>query len=83
MNRRAFLSALSGSLLAAPLAVEAQPAGQPPRIGWLSAGSQPDPFLEGFREGLRRLGYVEGQTIAFEIRHAQGSRCSRAPRLPG
>ena len=70
MNRRAFLSALSGSLLAAPLAAEAQPAGKPPRIGWLSAGSQPDPFLDGFREGLRRLGYVEGQTIAFEIRHA-------------
>ena len=73
MNRRVFLSALSGSLLAAPLAAEAQPAGKPPRIGWLSAGSQPDPLLEGFREGLRRLGYVEGQTIAFEIRHAQGS----------
>src|SRR5258705_6045144 len=73
MDRRAFLSALSGGLLAAPLAAVAQQAGKPPRIGWLSAGSQPDPFLEGFREGLRRLGYVEGQTIAFEIRHAQGS----------
>jgi putative tryptophan/tyrosine transport system substrate-binding protein len=73
MNRRAFLSTLTGTVLAAPLAAGAQQAGKPPRIGWLSAGSQPDPFLEGFREGLRRLGYVEGQTIAFEIRHAQGS----------
>ncbi len=62
MERRTFLGVLAGSLLAAPLAAEAQPAGKPPRIGWLSAGSQPDPFLEGFREGLRRLGYVEGQT---------------------
>ena len=73
MDRRTFLSALTGSLLAAPFAAKAQPAGKPPRIGWLSAGSQPDPFLEGFREGLRRLGYVEGQTITFEIRHAQGN----------
>ena len=73
MDRRAFIGTLAGGVLVAPLAAEAQSAGKPPRIGWLSAGSQPDPFLEGFREGLRRLGYVEGQTIAFEIRHAQGS----------
>ena len=73
MDRRAFLGTVAGSLLAAPLAAEGQQGGKPPRIGWLSAGSQPDPFLEGFREGLRRIGYVEGQTIAFEIRHAQGS----------
>jgi putative ABC transport system substrate-binding protein len=73
MERRTFLALIPASLLAAPLAAEAQQAGRPPRIGWLSAGSQPDPFLEGFREGLRRLGYVEGQTIALEIRHAQGS----------
>ena len=72
MNRRAFLI-LSGGLLAAPLAIEAQQAGKSPRIGWLSAGAPPDPFLEGFRDGLRKLGYVEGQTIDFEIRHARGS----------
>ncbi len=73
MDRRAFIGSLAGGLLAAPVAVEAQQAGKPPRIGWLSAGSQPDPFLEGFREGLRKLGYIEGQTIALEIRHARGS----------
>ena len=73
MHRRTFLNTVAGSLLATPLAAEAQPTGQPPRIGWLSAGSQPDPFLEGFREGLRRLGYVEGRTIALEVRHAEGS----------
>src|SRR5690242_16261176 len=72
MNRRAFLI-LSGGLLAAPLAIDAQQAGKSPRIGWLSAGAPPDPFLEGFRDGLRKLGYVEGQTIDFEIRHARGS----------
>ena len=73
MNRRTFVRTFAGGLLAAPLTARAQQASKPPRIGWLSAGSQSDPFLEGFREGLRRLGYVEGQTIAFEIRHAQGS----------
>ena len=73
MDRRSFLRTLATGLLSAPLAAEAQQAGRPHRIGWLSAGSQPDPFLEGFREGLRRLGYVEGQTITFEVRHAQGN----------
>ncbi len=73
MDRRRFISSVTLGLLATPLAAEAQTTGKPPRIGWLSAGSEPDPFLEGFREGLRRLGYVEGQTIAFETRHAKGS----------
>jgi surfactin synthase thioesterase subunit len=45
MDRRAFIGTLAGGLLAAPIAAEAQQAGKPPRIGWLSAGSQPDPFL--------------------------------------
>ena len=57
----------------APHVARAQPHQAPARIGWLSAGSQPDPFLDGFREGLRKLQYVEGQTVALEIRHADGS----------
>src|SRR2546423_8072938 len=56
-----------------PVLTRAQKAPGPPRIGWLSAGSQPDPFLEGFREGLRKLGYVEGQSVVLETRHAGGS----------
>ncbi|MGH7772698.1 MAG: ABC transporter substrate-binding protein, partial [Candidatus Binatia bacterium] len=44
-----------------------------PRIGYLSAGpSGPSPNIEGFREGLRALGYVEGQNIAIEYRYAAG-----------
>ena len=73
MDRRAFIGSLAGGLLATPRAVTGQQTGKPPRIGWLSAGAPPDPFLEGFREGLRKIGYVEGQTIDFEIRHARGS----------
>jgi len=34
------------------------------RIGWISTEAQPDPFVDGFREGLRRHGYVEGQSVA-------------------
>jgi len=71
MNRRVFLAGL-GAALAWPLAA----AGQQvviPRIGWLSAGSEPDPFLHAFREGLRQIGYVEGQNVALDVRYANGN----------
>ena len=73
MDRRTFLVSFAGGLLALPLPVRAQQPARRPRIGWLSAGSLPDPFLDGFREGLQQLGYVDGQNIAIETRHAQGS----------
>jgi putative tryptophan/tyrosine transport system substrate-binding protein len=72
MNRRAFLC---GSVLAlgAPLAAEAQPTAKAPTVGWLSdgvrAGSQPG-LQEAFLQGLRELGYVEGQTVVIERRDA-------------
>jgi hypothetical protein len=66
MNRRAFLGVLSGSLLDASLAAEAQPTGKRYRIGFLGVGSASDPrfqrFFEVFRNGLAELGQVEGQT---------------------
>ena len=71
MNRRAFLSGL-GTALAWPLAATGQQA-VIRRIGWLSAGSEPDPSLRAFRDGLRQLGYVEDQNIALDIRHAHGN----------
>src|SRR5688572_9364499 len=71
VGRRAVLVGLAAALLPSP--AFAQKPATLPRIGWLSAGSQPDPFLEGFRDGLRKLGYVEGQNIAVETRHAQGN----------
>jgi putative ABC transport system substrate-binding protein len=71
MLRRAFVSGAL-TFLAAPLVGEAQQAGIP-RIGWLSAGSEPDPFLEAFRGGLQKLGYVEGQNIVIAVRHAHGN----------
>ena len=66
------------SLLVAPLAAAvAQPREKVPRVGYLNPGSAADPArlrrFEAFRQGLRELGYVEGQTIALEPRWAEGS----------
>ncbi|HWN02231.1 MAG TPA: ABC transporter substrate-binding protein [Candidatus Dormibacteraeota bacterium] len=82
MDRRAFLGTLAGSLLAAPLAARAQPAGKVWRIGYLGYSS---PALEqhligAFRQGLRDLGYVEGQNLVIEYRSAEGKR-ERFPEL--
>jgi len=72
---------LTLSLLAAPLVTDAQPAGKVSRIGWLSAGfprPDRDPPVDAFRQGLRELGYVEGQNLVIEYRGAEG----RDERLP-
>src|SRR5206468_1747597 len=77
VHRRAFLSTVAGSLLAAPVnALTAQPREKVPRVGYLTAGSRSDQGrqrrFEAFRQGLRELGYVEGQNIAIESRWAEG-----------
>ena len=74
MNRRVFMGALVGGLLAAPLAAEAQKAGKVPRVGLLGLGSaeSSSPFFEALRQGLRERGWVEGQNIAFEDRTRVG-----------
>jgi putative ABC transport system substrate-binding protein len=66
------------SLLVVPLATAAaQPTKKVPRVGYLSPGSSSDPArlrrFEAFRQGLRELGYVEGQSIAIESRWAEGT----------
>jgi putative tryptophan/tyrosine transport system substrate-binding protein len=77
VDRRAFVVG-AFALFAAPLAGEAQP--KVPRIGILTlAVASSTPIFEEFRQGLRDLGYAEGQNIAFEYRFAQG----RPDRLPG
>ena len=66
-----FILTLTLSLLAALLAAEAQPTGKVPRIGVLMQGVPPGASgdeLDVFRQGLRDLGYVEGQTVTLEVR---------------
>ena len=82
MERRTFLGTLGISVLGAPLAAEAQQTGKVYRIGYLSAGSSTSNprVLESFRQGLRELGWIEGQNIVIEYRWAEG-RFDRLPDL--
>src|SRR5437879_373797 len=64
MDRRAFLGTMAGTLLAAPLAVEAQPAPTARRIAVV--GPKTPALIEARKEGLRRLGWIEGQNIVVE-----------------
>jgi putative ABC transport system substrate-binding protein len=64
------ISTLALGLLAAPLPAEAQQAGKVYRIGFLSDGPRMRPNFEVFRQGLRELGYIEGQNIVIEWRLA-------------
>ena len=72
--------ALALGVLAGPLGADAQPPGKVHRIGFLGAASPTavSHALEAFRQGLRDLGWVEGQNMAIDWRFAEG----RAERLP-
>jgi putative ABC transport system substrate-binding protein len=75
ITRRVFVGSLTGGLLAAPVAAEAQQAGRVWRIGYLSsqsAASAGRVSFDAFRQGLRDLGYVEEQNIVIESRWADG-----------
>ncbi len=70
-----FVAAFIVNVLIAPSASQAQPRGHVPRVGYLgtsSASLEPE-LVKAFREGLRDLGYVEGQNIVIEYRWAEGS----------
>jgi putative tryptophan/tyrosine transport system substrate-binding protein len=70
-------------LLLSPLAVPLVAAQQPakiPRIGYLVSRAGPGPNDQGFQDGLRELGYVEGQNIIIERRWASGNP-ARLPAL--
>jgi putative ABC transport system substrate-binding protein len=74
VDRRAFIASVAGGLLAAPLAAEAQRrVDRVYRVGflWDSPATSPEE-IEAFRQGLRELGYVEGQNLTIEYRWAEG-----------
>src|SRR5262245_47811404 len=70
-SRRTFLAG-AVTILAAPLAVEAQPATKVPQIGYLTQRSEPGDRETAFRQGLHNLGYVEGSNIVVTYRYSGG-----------
>ena len=81
MNRRAFTTLLCGAAVAWPIAARAQQAGKVHRIGVLETISTTLNVANFYalREGLRQLGYAEGQNLVIEYRSADG----RDDRFPG
>ena len=76
MDRRACLGrfgVIGLSVLGAPRAAGAQQVGNVFRIGLLTGASPSSPNAEAFRQGLRELGWIEGQNIAIDHRYAEGS----------
>ncbi len=66
------LFALCSLLLAPSFIVKAQEAKKLPRIGFLQPRGFPPAYREQFRNGLRQLGYVEGENILVEYQLAEG-----------
>jgi putative ABC transport system substrate-binding protein len=75
MRRRDFVTLLGGSVAAWPLAARAQQPTKVRLLGYLTGDSDSadSPRRKAFRDGLRNLGYNEGQTILIEYRTAAGS----------
>jgi putative tryptophan/tyrosine transport system substrate-binding protein len=70
MNYRSVvLTILAVATLAAPLAVKAQRAGNVRTIGFLGPPPSAGGLVQAFQQGLRDLGYIEGQNITIEYRY--------------
>ena len=79
-SRRRFLTFLGSAAVAWPFGAQAQQRSMPV-IGFLNGGVEGYAhYLNGFRQGLKTAGYVEGQNIAIEYRWAEG-RYDRLPAL--
>ena len=80
MKRKITVFALCALLFTLCGFVDAQQAKKIPRIGFLAPGSSSSdsPRVDPFRQGLRELGYTEGQNIVIELRFAEG----KSERLP-
>ena len=73
MDRRTFIGGFAGGLLAWPLAASAQQPGKAPIVGVLNTSAGPRSLtVDTARQGLRDLGYIDGQTIMWEVRFAGG-----------
>jgi len=70
-SRRSFLTTATAVFLATPFTTRAQQTAKAPRVSYLAVGS-PSPrtqsYFDALRQGLRELGYVEGQNVVIEDR---------------
>src|SRR2546430_11984833 len=78
LKRREFITLLGGAAVAGPLAARAQRPDQVPAIGMLIGYAEDDPEtqarLAAFREGLGRLGWIEGRNVRIDYRFAPAGR---------
>jgi putative tryptophan/tyrosine transport system substrate-binding protein len=72
MKRREFIKAIASSVAAWPLIAQAQQSEPLRRIGVLMAHRESDPefhdYLDAFRQGLQKFGWVEGRNIKIDTR---------------
>ena len=72
MRRRNFITLLGSTMVMGSLAAHAQQSGGMRRVGVLMAHPESDPvfqqYADAFREGLRKLGWVEGRNVSFDFR---------------
>ena len=83
MSTKLISFALCAMLLTLCLPAEAQQPAKIPRIGYVSGAgntSNPGPYVEALRQGLRDLGYIEGKNFVIEYRGADG-KPNRMPSL--
>src|ERR1043166_7098839 len=85
LNEKSAIRNYKSAILVVPLllvlcfSAEAQQRRKIPRIGYVAGfgdAKDPGPQLEGFRQGLRELGYVDGKNIIVEYRYLEGKRRS-------
>ena len=69
LKRREFIALLGGAVAAWPMTARAQQAAKIPRIGIIDDA----PMWQTFRQTLRELGYIEGQTVNYEYRYSEGA----------
>jgi len=80
MKRRQFMGFLGGAVAAWPTAVRALEPNRIYRVGYLSGSAAGGPFFGAFEDGMRDLGYIEGQNLIVEHRYADG-KFERLPLL--
>ena len=78
LRRRDLVAMLGAVIVAAPAVARAQPSRRTPRIAVLwhaASATEEGPYLDAVRQGLRELGYVDGQTVTLD---PGGVACRRA-----